>query len=136
MTFDQQFDRLFNDVFGESFLKPSNYPPHNVVELPDKTYAIQVALAGFTSEDVEITKEKNKLTISRKEKPPLSDLKYRIRGIANREFKLSFNLKPSLKIGTVSMENGLLNIPLEEIIPEEEKPFKIPINPRKILLNE
>jgi molecular chaperone IbpA len=124
------FDR-FNDLF-ESALRNeggSSYPPYNVEKHGDDQYRIVVAAAGLREEDLELQVERGVLTVSggKRDKGPESSVTYLHQGIAQRAFKLSFRLADHIEVKGASLQNGLLNIDLVRVVPEEAKPKRIPI---------
>ncbi|MWK58437.1 Hsp20 family protein [Pseudomonas otitidis] len=124
------FDR-FNDLF-ESALRNeggSSYPPYNVEKHGDDQYRIVVAAAGFQEDDLELQVERGVLTVSggKRDKGPESSVTYLHQGIAQRAFKLSFRLADHIEVKCASLQNGLLNIDLVRVVPEEAKPKRIPI---------
>ncbi|MBB3103554.1 Hsp20 family protein [Azomonas macrocytogenes] len=124
------FDR-FNDLF-ESALRNdsgSTYPPYNVERRGDGLYRIVVAVAGFDNADLGLQVERGVLTVSGgKRESEAKEVTYLHQGIAQRAFKLSFRLADHIEVRNASLVNGLLNIDLERIVPEEAKPKRIPIN--------
>lgn len=135
-------DRLFSPTFigTDSLVRGlrnslsatiESYPPYNILQLNDNEYQLQFALAGFSKKDVTVTQEKNLLTVSSKkqdsEGKDHEDDTVVHRGIANRSFIRSFGLAEYIKVDSVTMEDGLLNIVLKKVIPEEDQPreFKI-----------
>lgn len=123
------FDR-FNDLF-ESALRNeagSSYPPYNVEKHGDDQYRIVVAAAGFQEADLELQVERGVLTISGgKRENAVDNLTYLHQGIAQRAFKLSFRLADHIEVKGAELRNGLLNIDLVRIVPEEAKAKRIPI---------
>lgn len=120
-------DRIF-DGFVNSFGCFDNYPPYNIEKLGDDKYRITLALAGFNKKDIEITKEGDFLTITGNIKTKEKSEEFLHHGIANRDFTRKVQLASDLEIGDATMENGLLHIELNRIIPEEKKPRTIEIN--------
>lgn len=118
------FDRIF-DALERTQTTPS-YPPANVIRLDDNNYLIELAIAGYSESDVEVTSERNRLTITGAKKD-VSDRDYLIKGISSRAFERSFVLADTIVIRDVELENGILSIKLENVIPEDLKPRKIPI---------
>ncbi|MEK1905735.1 MAG: Hsp20 family protein [Pseudomonas sp.] len=131
------FDR-FNDLF-ESALRNndagSSYPPYNVEKHGDDQYRIVVAAAGFQDEDLELQVERGVLTVSGgKRERSAESVTYLHQGIAQRGFKLSFRLADHIEVKAASLINGLLNIDLVRIVPEEAKAKRIPIASQKPVL--
>ena len=109
----------------------SNYPPYNIRRLNDNDYKIEVALAGYSKDDIELELKDNTLTIRNKikEKVINEDTNGVIhKGIATRQFERSFTISEDIKVKNAELKNGLLNIDLERIIPDEKKPRLIDIN--------
>ena len=123
------FDRLFNDL-EKQFLNSSNtthnYPPYNVIELNDNEWIISIAVAGFSMEDLNITLERNTLTIEGNT-PKNDEVVYLHKGIAGRNFRRAFTLADHLEVVSASLSLGMLNIRLKRNIPEEFQPKKIEI---------
>lgn len=123
------FDR-FNDLF-ESALRnepSSSYPPYNVEKHADDQYRIVIAAAGFQEEDLELQVEKGVLTVSGGKRDANESVTYLHQGIAQRAFKLSFRLADHIEVKAAALSNGLLNIDLLRVVPEEAKPKRIPIS--------
>jgi len=129
------FDRLFDDMFqNPTFASTGGYPPYNVAKITDKNdnvvYEIVLAVAGFKEEDISITLENDQLHITG-ESPVLDHgdhYEYLHKGIAERKFTRSFKLAKHVEVRNASLDDGLLRIELEQLIPEEKKPKQIPIN--------
>ncbi len=110
--------------------KQSSYPPYNIELLADDKYRITMAVAGFSKDDVSIEVQENTLTITGKKaaaKPDAGERKFLHKGISERNFERKFQLGDHVKVLTADMENGLLHIDLERLIPEAQKPRKIEI---------
>lgn len=119
------WDSFFKDV--EKLTKStSNYPPHNLVKFNDDMYMIELALAGFSKDDIEVTQEKNNLIIKGKIEED-SDEHYLHKGIATRNFTRTFTLAEHIEIKHVTWLNGILSVSLIRNVPESQKPktFKI-----------
>ena len=126
--FDDLFDRLF-----DLDINSSGYPPYNINKKDENNYLIEMALAGFSKDDVEIEITDNELTVkSRKtgdfeEKTPNGNSTLIHQGISNRSFIRKFTLSEEIQIKNAEMKNGMLNISLEKIIPDHKKPKLISI---------
>jgi molecular chaperone IbpA len=107
----------------------TSYPPFNLKKVDENKYVIEMALAGFTKQDVEITLEDNKLVIKGGVSADTKDEKseYLHCGIANRNFTRQFTLADNVEINNAEMINGILRLWLDHIIPESNKPKKIEI---------
>ena len=121
------FDRLFtemNRTFANS--KAENYPPYNIIKVDEHNWAIQVAVAGFGEDELNIEYKDNVLTISG-EKKEKDEQEYLHKGISARTFSRTFTLNENVEIKGATVVNGILAVSLEHIVPEEQKPKKIAI---------
>ena len=124
------FERLI-DAFeqyetAESTARPTAYPPYNIVKLDQHDYAIEIAVAGFGQDEIDITAEGNKLVVEGKVKvQPHGE--YLHKGIATRDFKHQFTLAETVVVRSADVVNGMLVIRLENVIPAEKLPRKIMI---------
>lgn len=122
-------DRLLNTLNDlSSSPKTSNYPPYNIRKDSEYKYTIEMAVAGFNKEEIEITINEGKLTVvgSKKEEEEV-ETSYIHKGIANRDFTREFILADTVEVNNASMENGILLISLENVIPEHKKMRKLEI---------
>jgi len=132
-----QIQTIFNDPFflgfGDQFVRwetnkktTSSFPPYNVKQIDEDNYAIELAVAGYTREDLDVKVEKDTLTIkSDKDNDDKSDFLHR--GIAGRNFTQHFTLGEYMNVKSASLENGMLIIKIERELPEEAKPKTIKI---------
>lgn len=104
-----------------------SFPPTNISILEDGSTEIQLALAGYKKEDLQIIVEENVLKISC-DKSVNENNKYLSRGIARRKFRKSFMLNRGHEVKSASMENGLLTIVISAITPKKDAPKLIHIN--------
>lgn len=118
------FDELFNK-FSDT-IKTVGYPPYNIKKTSDNTYVIEMAVAGFGKQDIEMTLEDGVLTI-RGEMKNDDKNDYLFKGIADRAFTRKFTLADTVEIKNADMLNGMLRVWLERFIPEAKKPRKIDI---------
>ena len=122
------FDRQIKDLQNIN-RNTSNYPPHNIskVKGSDEMYVIELALAGFNKEDIEVEQDKNVLTIkgSSNEDP---NKEYLYKGIGARSFVKTFSLAEYVKVNSVVVLNGILMVGLNKFIPESERPVKFEIH--------
>lgn len=122
------FDRIFNELnrtFANS-RATDNYPPYNISKLDDTHYVIEVAVAGFGESDLNIELKDNTLTVTGKQgdKP---EVDYIHKGISTRSFERVFNLAEHVEVRAATVNNGILAVALEQVIPEEKKPKSIAI---------
>jgi molecular chaperone IbpA len=122
--FDRLFDQL-NQEFANS--KPQGYPPYNIAQVNDDEYVITLAVAGFGMDSLEITKDKNILTIEGTAPKGDEDVNYLHKGIAGRNFTREFTLADHVEVESASLDNGMLNVYLKREVPEELQPKKIVI---------
>jgi molecular chaperone IbpA len=121
------FDRIFDRVNAASKLTTvQKYPPYNIVKTDENTYLIELAVAGFGPDDVDIELHDGVLAISGKVEST-SDDNYIYKGIANRSFERRFTLADTVEVEGVDLHQGILTVKLKNVIPEEKKPRKIPI---------
>ena len=128
--FDRLFDEL-NRTFANS--RSDNYPPHNIAQLDDNHFVVEVAVAGFKESEIDVELKENVLTVKgekvRAEDAP--EIKYLHKGLSARNFTRTFTLADHVEVRAATIENGVLAIALELVVPEEEKPTKIQITYRK-----
>jgi molecular chaperone IbpA len=120
------FDRLFDMLEHGAGLPGENYPPFDLIRLDDNRFRIDLAVAGFARDDIDITAQQNSLLIrGQKKDEPGAD--YVHRGIANRSFERRFALADHIEVRSAALRDGMLSIDLEREIPESMKPRKIDI---------
>jgi len=119
------FDRLF-DMLENSNFAGENYPPFDLIKVDDNRYRIEVAVAGFGQNEIEITSQQNQLLI-RGQKSDENGSNYVHRGIANRSFERRFALADHIQVRGADLKDGMLAIELVREIPEAMKPRKIEI---------
>jgi molecular chaperone IbpA len=140
------FDRFFQDV--ERLLDMdvtktiSNFPPHNILKLDDNVYVVEMAVAGFSKDEINITVEDGELII-RGDKKDKEIGTYLHKGIGTRSFTKTIHIAETVEVRGAEFKDGILRIGLENIIPESKKPRSIEITselnlpkPEKQLLNE
>ena len=118
------FDQFESMLGGNGVSVQSNYPPYNIRKAGKDKYAIEIALAGFNKNDVEVEYEDNLLTVKTKQikKTNEKDGNEIIhRGISQRSFARSFTIADDVKVGDAELKDGLLTISCEKIIPEAKK---------------
>jgi molecular chaperone IbpA len=122
--FDDMFDQFESMLGNGSLAVQSNYPPYNIRRAGKDKYAIEVAVAGFNKDDVEVEYEDNLLIVKTKE-VKRSDKKdgdeVIHRGISQRSFARSFTIADDVKVNGAELKDGLLTISCEKIIPEIKK---------------
>ena len=106
--------------FDTAFETHTNYPPYNLIKESSVDFRLEIALAGYKKEDIEVTTEWNKLFIEAKKVSDTDD-EYLHQGLAKRAFTRSWTLSDDVEVKDVSFENGLLTIKLNRVIPEHQK---------------
>lgn len=122
--FDQLFEQL-ERTFATS--KADNYPPHNVVKLDDTHYVIEVAVAGFAEDEIDVELKENVLTVKGEQVKRDTEIEYLHKGISARNFVRTFPLAEHIEVRGATVKNGILAVALEQVVPEEDKPKKIQI---------
>lgn len=125
------FDRLFDLIENNARSQQSdNYPPFNIERLSEDRYRVTLAIAGFRTEEIDITAQQNLLQVTgRKEEVGINDrAKFLHVGIANRSFERRFELADFVRVEKADLADGLLTIDLLREVPEAMKPKKIAIN--------
>jgi molecular chaperone IbpA len=123
------FDRLFDMLDQATRVEPisPNWPPYNVEKLGEDRYRITMAVAGFTTDEIEITQHENTLTVAGEKRPEPEGVQVLHRGIAARAFRQAFSLADHVRVTDARLENGLLTVDLVREVPEELRPRRIPI---------
>ena len=115
---DDVFHRLHSYGMGHA---NNAYPPYNLVQESNIKWRIEVALAGWSKDEIEVSTESNVLLIRSKAAKNKGEEEYMHRGISTRTFARGFNLSDDVEIGDVAFNNGMLTIELKKIIPEHQK---------------
>ena len=127
--FDNIFDHVERMMDDDVFSVPTvNYPPYNIVKTGENTYDIEVALAGFNKDDIEVEYAENMLHIKSK-KVEDKDAKDGVlhKGISKRYFSKTFTVADDVVVNGAELKDGLLKVSMERIIPEAKKPKTIEI---------
>ena len=123
--FDDMFDQFENMLGNGGLSMQSNYPPYNIRRTGQDKYSIEVALAGFSKNDVEVEFEDNLLTVRTKQvdksENKNEDGEIIHKGISQRHFARSFTIADDVKVNGAQLKDGLLTIACERIIPEHKK---------------
>ena len=119
------FERFFDDV--EKLLSvdvtkaTQSFPPHNIIKLDDTHYVVELAVAGFSKDEIEITSEDGTLTIKGEKKEKDIEVTYLHRGIGTRSFTKQLTIADTVEVKGAEFEDGILRIGLENVIPEHKK---------------
>lgn len=124
--FDRLFDMLENSSVGQN---GENYPPFDLIRSGENAYRIDLAVAGFKPDEVDITAHQNVLIVSGRKKDETEEKSsdYVYRGIATRSFERRFALADHVQVRGADLKDGLLSVELVREIPEAMKPRKISI---------
>ncbi len=106
--------------FDTAYETHTNYPPYNLVKESSVDFRLEIALAGYKREDIEVTTEWNKLFVEAK-KSGISDDEYLHQGLAKRAFTRTWTLSDDVEVKDVSFNDGLLTVKLNRVIPEHQK---------------
>lgn len=112
---DEWFSR-----FDSAFETPTNFPPYNLVKENETEFRLELALAGYKKEDIEVTTEHNRLTVEAKKVNETED-EYVHRGLAKRAFSRMWTLSDDVVVGDIALVDGLLTIKLNKVIPDHQK---------------
>ncbi|OUW32545.1 MAG: heat-shock protein [Flavobacteriaceae bacterium TMED171] len=128
--FDNMFDH-FERMFDEDYtfnVPTVNFPPYNIVKTGDFTYDVELALAGFSKDDITVDYADNVLSVkSVKKSEEKKEDGVIHRGISKRYFSKSFTIADDVEVKGAELKDGLLKISLEKIIPDAKKPRSIKI---------
>ena len=124
--FDRLFDMLENSNMGQA---QENYPPFDLIRKGENDYCIQLAVAGFKPDEIDITAQQNVLIVTGRKSDETSekDGDFIYRGIANRSFERRFALADHIQVRGADLKDGMLAIELVREIPEAMKPRKIAV---------
>lgn len=135
--FDEQWNRL-QKLHEDVTKNIPSYPPYNIRKNDENHYTIEIAVAGFGQQDIDIELNQGKLIVRGELKVDETENNFLFRGIAGRAFTRSFVLNDEVEVKDAEMINGMLKIFLERLVPENKQPKKIPVRQKseKKLLTE
>jgi len=123
------FDKFFDDV--EKLLtmdiQKSTFPPHNILKLDDTRYIVELAIAGFSKDEIDISVNAGVLTVKGEKEDKESDVQYLHKGIGTRSFTKTITVADTIEVKGAEFKDGILRIGLENVVPEHKKPRKIEI---------
>ena len=131
--FDSMLDRIQSDFFSDSFQGTQNFPPYNIIKRDEIHYDIEMAVAGFSEDDLKIEYADNTLTVKSVDQNPFKEDKksdetdFVHRGIAVRQFSRQFSLADDVIVTGAKLKNGMLSIGMEKVVPEGKKKRTIEI---------
>ncbi len=123
--FDRVFDHLINH--SHNMATSTGFPPYNIVKHDDAEFSIEMALAGLSKDDIEVVVAEGVITVKSVWDDKIENAEVLHRGISHKKFTRKFTIADDIEVKEASLENGLLEIKLERIIPDEKKPRVIKI---------
>lgn len=132
------FDTILADLerlTRSHYVENDKYPPHNIIKINDYEYIVEMSIAGFTKDDIDIMVENNILSIKGEQKKENSNYNYIHKGIATRSFSKSIKLLETVEVKNAEIVDGILRIYLVNIIPESKLPKRIEINVPGMITN-
>ena len=115
-------DDIFHRLHSYGMTQPGGqYPPYNIIKDSNVKWRIELALAGWSKDDIEVSLETNVLLVRSKAAKETMEQEYLHRGVATRTFARGFNLSDDVKVGDVTFVDGMLTITLERVIPDHQK---------------
>ena len=123
------FENFIRDVekILDSEVKQSTFPPHNIIKADDNKYVVELAVAGFAKEEIDIQVQEGNLTIKGEKIEGTPDVQYLHRGIGGRSFTKVITIADTIEVKGAEIKDGILRVGLENIIPEHKKPRKVEI---------
>lgn len=122
------FEGFFDDIQNAlSKNSAPSFPPHNIVKVSNNKYLVEIALAGFNKDEIQILVDGNHLNIAG-EKKDKEGIDYLYRGIATRSFTKTLKIADTVVVKGADLKDGILTVFLENVIPEEKKPRRIEIS--------
>jgi len=118
------FDTIFNQRLQQA---NGNYPPHNIVKYSDSEYAIEVAVAGFSKQEINVEVDQDQLVVRGTQKTTDESKEYLHRGLASRDFEQSWTLAEYMEVKDAEVKDGMLVISIQRIVPEALQPRQIVI---------
>ena len=122
------FDHIFDQLESIHKHAKDTYPPHNVVKEEDLKYSLELAVAGFKQEHIDIEVKDHVLTIAGNRPARRTQDKYVHKGISARNWNKSFRLSEYTEVDGADIQDGILTVNLKVVLPEEKRPRKIKIN--------
>ena len=126
------FERFFDEV--DALLRDTTttktqtqFPPHNIIKLDDSRYVVELAIAGFGKDEIDITVDDGRLTIKGNKANKDESIQYLHRGIGTRSFTKTLTVADTIDVRGAEFKDGILRIGLENIVPDHKKPRKIEI---------
>lgn len=119
------FDHLFQELEYTASHAQDHYPPHNIIKTSDEDYLIELAVAGFSKEGINVEVHQRTLTVTGEHVK--KGREYVHRGISTKKFKRTFRLSENVQVHGADIQDGILAIDLKYVVPEDQRPRKIKI---------
>jgi molecular chaperone IbpA len=119
------FDHLFKELEFTATHANDHYPPHNIIKTNETDYLIELAIAGFSKDEISVEVKDRTLTVKGEHKSKGREFIHR--GISTKKFKRTFRLSEHVNVNGADIQDGILAIELQYVIPEEMRPRKINI---------
>ena len=130
------FDHIFDQLENIHLHSKDTYPPHNVVKEEEMLYTLEMAVAGFKQEHIDIEVKDHILTIKGDRPARRDQNKYVHKGISARNWVKSFRLSEYTEVNGADLTDGILTVSLEVVLPKEKQPRKISISKNEELSND
>jgi len=128
------FDHLFNELEHVARHANDHYPPHNIIRTGDTDYLIELAVAGFSRDELNIEVKDRTLVVTGEHQS--KGREYIHRGISTKKFKRTFRLSEHVHVNGADLQDGVLSVELKYVVPEELRPRKIEIGHYEELTND
>ena len=129
-------DSFFRTIDDVQRSNSQSYPPYNITKVDDEHFVIEIACAGFGKDHIDIEVQENELRVVGDKSDPnperVANSSAIHTGIAARKWSRKFVLADDIEVGSASIQDGILSVPLTKIIPEDKKPRKISIGSKKL----
>jgi molecular chaperone IbpA len=122
--FNREMERLANVQLAS---RQTNYPPYDLIKVDEDTYKLSLAVAGFSKDDIDVSVDNGTLIIKGEIEDSIDTAKVVHKGIAGRKFTRTFALGEYMEVVGAKLEDGMLSVDIERVIPEEKKPKTIKI---------
>ena len=124
------FDHLFNELEYTAKHSNDHYPPHNIIKTSESDYLIELAVAGFSQDELTVEVKDRTLTVTGEHVSKGRDFIHR--GISTKKFKRTFRLSEHVNVHGADIQDGILAIELKYVIPEDQRPRKISIGKNEV----
>ena len=128
------FDHLFNELEFTAKHSNDHYPPHNIIKTGDSDYLIELAIAGFCQDEINVEVKDRTLTVTGEHVSKGREFIHR--GISTKKFKRTFRLSEHVNVNGADVQDGILAIQLEYLIPENQRPRRISIGKNEVSKND